>query len=158
MKIFFYIDKGLEKICSLFLIINVFTILFLGLTSIILRWFHSSFLWIGPLTRHLIFVSIFLAASLASSREQHIGIDILPRYLEISGQKELKKWLERFIALVIATALIWLSLSSLKLIQVEILYGKNIFWGIHSSFFVSVIPLGSAIICYRFLFSAFNKS
>ncbi len=154
MKILEYLDRGIEKFCSIFLIISVFSMLFLSLLNILLRWFEMSLSWIDPLTRHLVFISTFLAAALASGKGQNIAIDILPRHLEFSGKKTLKRLLDKLIAFIVAAVLIWFITTSLKLVQVEIEYGKALFWGIHSSFFVAVIPLGSTLICLRFIIFA----
>ena len=154
MKILEYLDKGLEKFCSVFLIVNVFAMLFFSLLNIVLRWFGTSLTWIDPLTRHLVFVSTFLAAALASGKGKHIAIDILPRYLESSGKKVLKRFLDRFISLTTAAVLIWFIITSLKLVQVEMEHGKAVFWGIHSGFLTAIIPLGLAVICLRFIAQA----
>ena len=154
MKILEYLDKSLEKFCSILLIINVFSMLFFSLLNIVLRWFETSLIWIDPLTRHLVFVSTFLAAALACGQGKHIAIDILSRHLESSGRKVLKRFLHRFISLTTAAVLIWFITTSLKLVQVEMEYGKAVFWGIHSGFLIAVIPLGFGIICLRFIFSA----
>ena len=79
-------------------------------------------------------------------------MDILPRFLEASGRYRLKRYLSRFVSLVTGFIIAWFALSSWRFVQVEMEYGREVFWGISSGYLVAIIPCGLALICYRFFF------
>ena len=146
------LDKTIEKCSIAALVVSIFLMLFLNLLGIVLRWLGTSLLWIDPLTRHLVLASAFLGGVIATGNNNHIAVDIMSRFLEASGRYRLRKYLSRFISLVTGIILAWFSLSSWKFVQIEIEYGRDIFWNIPGGYLVAIIPCGLALICYRFFF------
>lgn len=156
-----FLDRALDKACSVALVTGVFLMLFLAVGTIVLRWMETSYPWMEPAVRHLVFISTFLGGVVATGRGTHIGIDILERYLQTKGHVHLQAWLERGISLVAVAVLVWLSKASWGFMQIEFEYGKDAFLGIHSGFLVGIIPAGFGLIALRFLFVfllSFSKS
>lgn len=157
MKVIFALDKFIEKITSVTIIAAVFSMLLLSVLNIVMRWFGSSFLWIDPLVRHLVFASAFLGGVLATGKGTHIGIEILPKILETKeGQEKKLMAIKAFIALVSSAVLIWLVKASYDFVLTELQYGKEAFLGIHSGFLVMIIPIGFGIIAIRFILQFFK--
>ena len=152
MNILRFLDRVIEQLSIAILIINVFLMLLLSLLGIILRWLGTSLLWIDPLTRHLVLASAFLGGILATGYKNHIAVDILPHLLKTSKRHRLNKYLFRFVSLTTSIILVWFTLSSWRLVQIEMEYGKSAFWNIPSGYLVAIIPCGLGLICYRFFF------
>ena len=125
--------------------------LLFSVASIFLRFFNISFLWIEPFVRHLVFISIFLGGILATGKGSHIGIDILAKYFESSKNEKARRYLNSFISLFSCVILFWMAYASLKFVEVELEYGKEVFWGVHSGFLVMIIPIGFVLISFRFI-------
>ncbi len=152
MKYLGWIDTGIEKFSNFILVISVLVMLLVSVMTIVLRWFETSFMWGEPLIRHLVFLCTFLGGVVATGRGTHIGIDILGRYLENRGSVYRKKSLHILVSLSSLLVLIWLVVSSLHFVNVELQYGRAIFWGIHSGYLVAIIPFGFFLIGYRFFY------
>lgn len=157
MKFVIALDKGIEKVSSSLLIIAVFAMLGLSIMNIVMRWFGSSYPWVDPLVRHLVFASAFLGGALATGRGTHIGIEILPKILETrTGQEKNLKMIRAFIALVSCAVIFWLVKASYYFFLSELQYGKVAFLGVHSGALVTIIPIGFFIIGVRFLLQFFK--
>ena len=148
----YWIDRSIEWLTAWALVIAVIAMVTISVLSIVLRWFSITYIWFQPLVRHVVFLTAFLGGVLATGRGNHIGIDILGKYLENHNRKKELRWLKIFIAFVSTMILIWLIFASWKFLQIEWQYGKEVFWGIHSSFLVGIIPFGFALIAYRFFY------
>lgn len=142
-------DNFLDSVSKWGIIISLFVMLILSLSSIVLRWFGISFYWIDPLVRHLVFVGAFLGGSLATARNQNIKIDLLTRYLEHKNNVKLKKIFQQIITLITIVIVLILVKSSWDFVKVELEFGKEVFWGIHSAFLVGIIPLGFLLLSLR---------
>ena len=152
IRVLFAIDRVVERFTFYALVVAVFAMLTFSVLTIVFRWFQITCLWFEPLVRHLVFSSTFLGGVIATGRGTHISIDIVGRYLENSGSKHRRIWLARTVALCCVLVLGWLIYASWKFVQVELQYGKEVFWGLHSGFLVAVIPVGFGLIGYRFLY------
>ena len=150
-----FLDRALDKICSTALVAGVFLMLFLAVGTIVLRWMDTSFPWMEPAVRHLVFLCTFLGGVVATGRSSHIAIDILERYLQTQGYEGLQIWLKRGISLVACFVLAWLVKASWGFMNIEFEYGKDAFLGIHSGFLVGIIPIGFGLIALRFLLVLF---
>jgi len=150
MKGFLWIDRAIGKGASGLLVVTVLTIFIAGLSSIVLRWFHLSFMWLDPLIRHLLFLSAFLSGIVITGKNKHLSIDLLNKYLE-----SFPLWHQRARRIVYLTSvltLLWLIKASWDFLLSEIQYGKVQFLGIHSAVWVAVIPVGLFLMSYRFFY------
>lgn len=150
MKYIQRFDDVLEKISRWGLITCLLTILGLAVTSIFLRWGGISFMWLEPLTRHLVFLSAFLGGSLATSKDVHIKVDLLTKLVEKSDSVILH-WLHKnIISLFCFIVVLALSKSAYDFFLSEKEYGAPALLGLHSSVLVAIIPLGLGLITLRF--------
>jgi TRAP-type C4-dicarboxylate transport system permease small subunit len=151
-NLFKQFDNILEKV-SLWGLVSCLTLMLVfSFASIIFRWFNTSLLWIDPLVRHMVFLSAFFGGSLATSKGNHIRIDLASKIIEKVGGDKLEKVFNAGISLVCAVAVLWIVDAAIDFTKIELQYGKPVFWGIHSGFLVAIIPFGFGIISYRFFF------
>lgn len=161
MGLFRLVDKAIEKGSSFLLVICVALMLSLSVAAIVMRWFDTSFLWIEPFVRHLVFLSTFLGGVIATGRGTHIAIDIINKKIDMSGPDWAKRFSNRILNLASGLALFWLVRASWQFMNIELEYGHEVFWGIHSGFLVGIIPFGLSLIGYRFMYrflESFSKA
>lgn len=152
MIFFRFIDTAIEKSAAYLLVLCVALMLGFSVFAIVLRWFETSLLWMEPFVRHLVFLSTFLGGVIATGRGTHIAIDVLARKIEQSGSLWLKHLNERVLNLASSLGLAWLVSASWDFTLVELEFGREVFWGIHSGVLVGIIPFGLALISYRFFY------
>ena len=152
MKVLRWIDNGIEKVSSYGLVVAVVLMLFFSCLSIVLRWFNTNFLWLDPFVRHMVFIATFLGGVLATGKRTHIGIDILGKYLENHKNYFWLGIIQQVISLISFLTLIGLVYACYIFAQSEFEFGQISFWGIHTGFLVSIIPVGFGLIAYRFFF------
>lgn len=150
MKYIFLIDKYIEKIVSILLIIVVFSMLFFSVFSIVMRYWSISLIWIEPFIRHLVFLSAFLGGVMATGKKCHLVIDVFGTILKKKSNIKFSLIIDRTTYLISIFTLLWISWASYRFMIVEFEYGREIFWGIHSGFLVGIIPCGFLLITYRF--------
>jgi len=151
MKWLSTIDDGIEKAVTGALFVTVLLMIICSMAIIVMRWFNSSFMWLEPLVRHLVFLSAFLGGALATGKGTHIGIDILGKYFESKKMWKAHLMVNRIINLASSLILIVFVKLSWDFVQVEAEFGKEVFLGIHSRFLVGIIPFGFSIIGIRFI-------
>jgi TRAP-type C4-dicarboxylate transport system permease small subunit len=145
-------DDLLERISVWGLVASLSLMLIISSLNIILRWFNITFLWFDPFVRHLVFFSAFLGGSLATSKGNHIRIDLAAKLLENSNNKMLKRVLMSIINLVCIIAVLWLMKASREFMVVEAQYPRDAFFGLNSGHLVGIIPVGLGLIALRFIF------
>lgn len=144
------IDNFIEKISFYAIVVSVTGMLLLTVLNIVLRWFNTTFLWIDPLVRHLVFLSAFLGGVLATGQDSHIRIDLIGKILEKYKLKKTELWINRAIYAVAMLATFLLAKAGQDFAKIELKYGKEVFLGIHSGVLTEIIPLGMLLICLRF--------
>ena len=152
VKLLKLIDQGIEKGSSLILVLSIFLMLGFSLLIIGLRWIDISIPWFESFVRHLVLLATFLGGVLATGRGTHIGIDILSKYLESQNLLKYKVWVSRIIYLACVFTLSWLSKACWDFMKVEMEYPQEGFLGINSGYLVGIIPVGFALITYRFFY------
>jgi TRAP-type C4-dicarboxylate transport system permease small subunit len=157
MKFLKLIDKYLENLSSWILVFSVFAMLTMSVLNIVLRWMDTTIHWVEPFVRHLVFLSTFLGGVLATGRGTHIGIDILGKWCESNKKLVMHRWITRIIALTSLLTLLWLVKASVDFVNVELEFGKPVFWGISSGVLVGIIPFGFIMIAYRFFVILLNS-
>lgn len=145
------LDTGIEKLTSWLLVLCVLSMLTLSSLNIVLRWMQMNITWVDPFVRHVVFLSAFLGGVIATGRGTHIGIDLIGKFVESKGWHSLRRAINQFIFLVSGVVLIWMVKSGIDFTKVELEFGKEEFWGIHSGFLVAMIPVGLGLIAFRFL-------
>lgn len=151
------LERTMDSVVGALLALSLLLMLGLTLFNIIARQFQVSYLWIEPFVRHLVFLSAFLGATLATGKSHHIKLDIVSKLLETFKLKRMKYVLDLLVILVSCVACYYLFRSGFDFMQVEKEFGKEIFLGIHSSILVGIIPLGFALVGARFILVFFSK-
>lgn len=146
------IDDLLEKFSIGGLVIALAFMLIISSLNIVLRWFNITFLWFDPFVRHLVFFSAFLGGSLATSKGNHIRIDLAAKFLEHSNNLLLRKVINSLINVACIVAMIWLGRAAVEFMRIEAQYPKDAFFGLNSGHMVAIIPFGLTLICLRFVF------
>jgi TRAP-type C4-dicarboxylate transport system permease small subunit len=144
------LDLFVEKFSSILLVVCILSILFCSSGTIVLRWFHINLSWIDPFVRHLVLLSTFLGGVVATGRGNHIGIDLISKFLEIKGHDYTKIIVNRIILLTSALVLVWMIKAGIDFTKVEMEFSKVEFWGISSGYLVAMIPAGLGLIAVRF--------
>ena len=144
------IDTLVDKFASSLLVISVLSILFFSSMAIILRWFHINLYWVDPFVRHLVFFGTFLGGVVATGRGNHIGIDLISKFLELKKMDHARIIIHRIILLSSGLVLLWLFKASIEFTHVEMQFSKEEFWGISSGYLVSIIPFGVGLMILRF--------
>lgn len=150
IKIVRTIDQGFEKAVSMTLVVALLSILMLSVLSILLRQFGIAFLWLEPLTRHLVFLATFLGGVLATGKGNHIAIDILRRFLESKHKKQLIKVLDVLVIILSLFTIGWLMKAGIDFTKIEMEFGKESFFGIHTGWLTAITPFGFGLIAIRF--------
>lgn len=145
------LDQILEKTASSILVCSLVLMLLLPVLNIIARWFQVSFLWTEPLLRHLVLLSAFMGAILATGRGSHIKIDLVSRALEAGERGRLAKAVKIFVGAVSFLACFFLARAGYDLAKIEFEFGTEAMLGIHSGVLVSIIPFGFTLLGARFL-------
>lgn len=147
-----------EKIILSSLVLAVLIMLFLTLLNIILRLFDSTLLWVEPMVRHLVFLSTFLGGAVASSKNEHIKIDIASKLIKKENAQKIYQIIIHGFTLIV---LIYLYRSGVNFYDVEKEYASQVFLGISSSTLVAIIPFGFSLIFIQTVFNlvgVFSKS
>lgn len=142
-------DQFLDNFSKWGILICLILMLSFSVSSIVLRWFGVSFHWIDPAVRHFVFLAAFFGGSLATGANQNIKIDLLPRFLEAQNKHFLSFLTNQIVTLITIMAVLILAKGTWDFVKVEIEYGKAVFWGIHSSVLVGIIPFGFLLISLR---------
>lgn len=154
IKVLKLLDTMLERISLYLLLLSVMAMLLISIVTIVLRWYGISYSQTEPLVRHLVFLSAFLGGVLATGRGAHISIDIVGKYIKRGSKtnKVAAGLLGAFVSLVSFLTLVWLTKASIDFTLIEMKYGKEQFFSIHSGYLVAIIPVGLSLIAYRFLY------
>ncbi len=159
MNILRSIDKVLARIECWLIILSLSLMVVLTFIHIILRniYMHAHFQWANsllgqidwtePFVRMLVLWVTFLGASLLTSDNKHIRIDLMPSLLP-------PEWLNlREILLSMACVLISILMlkSSIDYIRIDIAFGGRMFLGLPAWIGQLVIPAGFSVILFRFL-------
>lgn len=150
-QILLKIEKAYGALITFLLVGCTFTVLFLSVLVIVMRWFQSTLMWYDPFVRHMVFILAFLGGVKATEQGTHISIDILGRSLAGHASKLVAKSHAIFIGLSAVLILSWLCYAGIKFVEVEVAYGRPVFFGIHSSVLIGIIPVGFGMIALQFL-------
>lgn len=141
-------DDCLDQISYYLLAISLILIVSLSALSIFGRFVAWSLLWIPPFVRHLVFLCAFLGASLATSQNKHIRIDVFSSFFE--KKKKLQKFLNVFVHMICFGVLVWLLVASYNFWLMEKEYAKEVVGIIQNYHLVAIIPIGFALLALRF--------
>ena len=146
--------RWLHRLEDTLLVILVVTMLGLALIQIILRnGFDSGIVWGDSLLRVLVLWITLVGAMVASRTGNHIGIDLVARYLN-PGLAHAAKVIAQITAALVCAMLAW---QSIRFIQLEYQYPITAFGQIPTWICELILPLGFGVMGIRFLILAFSK-
>lgn len=151
MKTLKTIDSILNKIEGAVLIVLLLVMLFMAFGQVMLRNISSGgFVWGDIVLRHLVLWIGFLGATLATSGQRHINIDILTRYLP----ERLKRIVAALSNVFAAAVCFLLFRASLTFIEFEIANNNTVFASIPSWYAQIIIPIGYGLLTFHFIIRA----
>ena len=132
---------------------GLLTILFLalialGLTQIGLRNLADSALpWADPAMRAIVLWLAMLSAALAAGESRHIRIDVFSRFLPAAASA----WVAR--GMFLATGLLCAGMTYLSMdtVALEMEFGDIAFLSVPKWMVLSIIPVGFALMAWRFI-------
>jgi TRAP-type C4-dicarboxylate transport system permease small subunit len=126
-----------------------------GLTQIGLRNFAgSSLIWADAAMRAGVLWITMLAAVLAAGQARHIRIDVLLHRLP----DWLRPWVQRVMHLLTAMICVTLAAASVRLIRLELMMNDIAFLGVPRWLVLIIIPIGFALMGWRFMRHALMPS
>ena len=154
LKIITGVDKGLMRIKNILIIILLSVMVLMAFLQVVLRnLFSMGILWADIFLRHLVLWVGFIGASLATREAKHINIDVLTRLVPSTKQPYFKI----FIDLVSTTVCVILARAGYKFVSYEIEAGTILFNDIPAWIFQSIIPVGFALIAFRFILNLIEE-
>lgn len=151
------LDYHYNRVIDFSLVVCTMLVLLLSVLVIVLRWFNTTLFWYDPFVRHLVFLLAFLGGTKASAKGTHISIDLLSRSLESLEKRWLVKLHQTLVALISLSILVALVVAGYRFMQVELVYGRPVFFGIHSAYLVGIIPMGFALIFIQCLLTMLRE-
>ncbi len=148
MKLLLRVDRAIAGLETTLVVLLLGVMVLLDFTQVILRnFFSSGFAWADTFLRQMVLWVAFLGASLAVQERKHINIDVLTRFLPGRTTKYSRFVTDLFAAVV---CLVFLR-ASMKFVGNEMAQGTTLLLDIPTWYFQTIIPVGYALICFRFL-------
>lgn len=139
-------DDLIAKIETGVLVVILGSMVLLAFSNIVGRMLQHGVIWAEPVLKRAALYLAFIGASLATKEARHINIDIMSRVLP--------KWATVVVGLVVNVVAIGicvlLTRAGLEFIEIEKDGHESPFWGIPNHRVALIIPIGFAMICYRF--------
>ncbi|MFC1863256.1 TRAP transporter small permease [Thermodesulfobacteriota bacterium] len=166
MKILKYIDSVIARVEYWLIVYSLSIMVILTFCNVVLRalYTHAHIQWANTilgqmdwtelLVRLLILWVTFLGASLLTGDNRHIKIDIMSPLLS-------KKWLpvrEVLLSLVCVIICALMLKASIGYIMIEMEYGGELFLGLPVWTGQIILPIGFAVILFRFLLTMLTKT
>ena len=148
MKILLRLDTALTRIEGALLVLFLSVMVVLSFVQVVLRnGFSESLLWGDILLRHLVLWIGFIGAALATSKDRHINIDALTRFLT-PRLKTIAGILTNSFAAVVC---FFLFRASLTFLNNELAEASTVFGDIPSLYSQIIIPTGFGLIVVHFV-------
>lgn len=139
--------KFAQRAEELLLCLLLSSMIVLACLQILLRSvFSSGLVWADPLLRYLVLWCGLLGAALATSRGEHIAID-LAEHIVPAKLQPLVTVLCNLFAAVTSGFLTW---AAILFIRSEMEYGTPALFGLPSWFLNIIFPLAFGLICFRY--------
>ena len=154
MKFLHRLNNAVARLEEWILITVVMSMVLFSFLQVVLRNVLSEGLMGGDIVlRHLVLWVGFIGASLATRSERHINIDVFSRFLKGRAKLVGKIIVNLFSALIAYL----LTSASVSFVLMEREFKTVLFGSVESWYFQVIIPIGFAIITFRFLVLALDK-
>lgn len=153
MRVLARIDEFLATLEQILIVVILSGMLLLAFLQVLLRNLWDLGLpWVDILLRHVVLWLGIAGASLATRLKRHIQIDLLPRYLPLRQQRRV----ERGVLLLSAAVSTLLGLGAVDLVRQERALGSVAFGPVSTWVLQLILPVGFAILAFRFALQAFS--
>jgi TRAP-type C4-dicarboxylate transport system permease small subunit len=149
-----FIDNSLALVENSLIVLIVAIMVVMSFLQVFLRnFFDYGILWGDIFLRHMVLWVGFIGASLATRDEKHINIDVLGR---ISPER-FRPYLRTIVDLFTMLVCIALAHAAYGFLQYEIEANTILFNNIPAWIFQIIIPLGFALIAFRFFLKILER-
>jgi C4-dicarboxylate transporter DctQ subunit len=148
------INRSIEKVETILLVIILSTMVLLAFLQVVLRnLFDQGILWADIFLRHLVLWVGFIGASLATREEKHINIDLFTRFLSTKG-KNIIQVVTNLFAFIIC---ILMAEAGWTFVQDEKAMGTILFNNVSAWYFQLIIPIGFFLMAFRFFIKSLHN-
>lgn len=148
-------DRLLATVENFFIFVLLSTMVLMAFLQVILRnFFSTGILWADIFLRHLVLWVGFIGASLATRQEKHINIDILTRVVS----KSVLPYVKIAVDVISLIVCILLAKAGYVFVQSEYQARSTLFLNVPAWWFQLIIPLGFAMIGFRFLLKILEQT
>jgi C4-dicarboxylate transporter DctQ subunit len=148
------INRSIEKVETILLVIILSTMVLLAFLQVVLRnLFDQGILWADIFLRHLVLWVGFIGASLATREEKHINIDLFTRFLSAKGKNIIQVGTNLF-AFIIC---ILMAEAGWTFVQDEKAMGTLLFNNVSAWYFQLIIPVGFFLMAFRFFINSLHN-
>jgi TRAP-type C4-dicarboxylate transport system permease small subunit len=149
------IDNGLAHGENFLIFLTLGLMVVLSFLQVLLRnFFETGILWADIFLRHLVLWVGFIGASLATRNEKHINIDILSRIVPA----KIVPFIKIAVDVVAVVVCFILAKASYTFLTFEIEAETILFENIPAWYFQTILPVGFALIGFRFILKIFEQS
>lgn len=147
MKVLKAIDFWFDKLSGWLMIGILGVMIVMAFGQVVLRnFFHASIEWGDIFLRHLVLWVGFLGAIIATGQRRHLRIEFLSKMVSPKIRKIFFVLTNVFAAVVTY----FLMQAAITFVQLEMESEGNLFLSIPRWYFIVIIPIGYAIISFRF--------
>jgi TRAP-type C4-dicarboxylate transport system permease small subunit len=147
MKPFLVVDRWLDKISGWLVISFLGIMIVMAFAQVVLRnFFDTSIEWGDIFLRHLVLWVGYFGAVVATGERRHLKIEFVTKLVP----PKVRKILFIITNLFASVICYFLMQAAISFIQLEIEYETILILDLQSWYFLIVIPIGYAIISFRF--------
>lgn len=147
-KVFHLSARGLRLLEDGLLVAVFVAMLLLAAAQIVMRnFFDAGFAWIDPLLRVLVLWVGMLGAVVATREDRHINIDVLSRF----ASPAILPWIKRGVSIATAIVCGLLAWHTFRFVRDEYAYSDFEVAGLPVWFWQAILPVGFALMTWRFL-------
>jgi TRAP-type C4-dicarboxylate transport system permease small subunit len=148
-----WLSTGLRRLENTLLALLLTVMVILAVGQIVQRnLFDSGFVWTDEFLRILVLWLTVIGALVASRTDQHIRMDVLVRFVPVRVQLPLRRIIFALTAAVCGT-LAW---HGYHFVRIEAEFGSVLLGQYPSWWFQAVIPVGFALISWRYILLMFD--
>ncbi len=148
MKLLLFVDRWLTRITGWLIIFFLSVMIVMAFGQVVLRnFFHTSIEWGDVFLRHLVLWLGFLGAVIATGEGRHLKIEFINKLAPERYRKVIYVATNLFAAVVC----FFLMKAAIVFVQMEGESGDTLILNLSLTYFIIIIPVGYAIIAFRFL-------
>jgi C4-dicarboxylate transporter DctQ subunit len=148
MKPLLFIDRWLERVSGWLLVFFLSIMIVMSFSQVVLRnFFDTSIEWGDIFLRHLVLWVGYFGAVIATGERRHLKIEFMTKLVPPKVRKVFFIITNTFAAVICSL----LMQASISFVQLEIESGSTLILDLPSWYFIIIIPVGYAIVSFRFI-------